>query len=234
MNIADLVVIIVILLFGFLGYRRGLLMGIYSIGAYFIAIFLGFILRKPVVAFLNKTPLHDKVYDNVYQRLVEHHASKGQEALANTEDYIESLKLPSLIENFLKKNIHNKEGAFEALAESICDKVTAFVISILAFLVTFILVLILMIVLKRIIKFARELPVVKQVDSVGGIMLGVCEGVLIICVALLFIYLFSSRESFAPVVQKIEDSTIARLFFEKNFLANIISKLIIFGASMFR
>ena len=68
MNIADLVVIIVILLFGFLGYRRGLLMGIYSIGAYFIAIFLGFILRKPVVAFLNKTPLHDKVYDNVYQR----------------------------------------------------------------------------------------------------------------------------------------------------------------------
>ncbi|MGI6530015.1 MAG: CvpA family protein [Clostridia bacterium] len=230
MNIADIVVIVVILLFAFLGYRRGLLMGIYSIGAYFIAIFIGFLLRKPVVAFIYKTPLPDKVYNNVYARLVEHNVSKGQEALANTEDYIESLKLPSLIENFLKKNIQTGEGAFEALAESISDKVTAFIVSVFAFLITFILVLIIMLVLKRIIKFARELPVIKQVDSVGGVLLGVLEGILIVSVVLLFIYMFSSRESLAPLVQKIEESAIAKLFFEKNFLANIISKLKIFAA----
>lgn len=122
MNIADIVVIVVILLFAFLGYRRGLLMGIYSIGAYFIAIFIGFLLRKPVVAFIYKTPLPDKVYNNVYARLVEHNVSKGQEALANTEDYIESLKLPSLIENFLKKNIQTGKVRLKLLQKALATR----------------------------------------------------------------------------------------------------------------
>ena len=233
MNIADIVVILVILLFAYLGYRRGLLLGIYSIGAYFIAIFLGFVLRKPVVAFINKTPLPDKLYNNIYNRLLEYNTSKAGEGVVSSKDYIESLKLPSLIENFLKKNIAGGQSAFESLAESISAKVTGFIITVLAFLVTFVIVLILMLILKRIFKTARELPVIKQVDSLGGILLGALEGILIVCIAVLFVYLFSSRESFAPVLESIEESKIAYFFFEKNFLAGILSRLKLFAVIIF-
>lgn len=227
MNIADIIVILIIGIFAFIGYKRGLLLSIYSFGSYLIAIFLGFILRKPVSLFINSTPIPEKIHENVYNKLLEVNESKAGEVTVKAKDYIESLNYPSLVENFLKKNIENleTERMFTSIADEISDKVTALIVSILAFLVTVIIVLIAMLVIKALIKTARKLPVIKQFDGLGGLILGTVEGLLIVCIAVLVLYLFSSREGFKPVINMVENSLIAKFFFEKNLLANLLSKL---------
>lgn len=227
MNIADIIVILIIGVFAFIGYKRGLLLSIYSFGSYLIAFFLGFILRKPVSSFLASTSIPDRIHENVYNKLLEMNESKAGELTVKAKDYIEGLNYPAHIENFLKRNVEDieTERLFTQIADEISTKVTSLIVSILAFLIVVIIVLIAMLVIKMLIKTARKLPVIKQVDSVGGLLIGIVEGFLLIAVVILVIYMFSSRESFKPVINIIEDSLIANFLFEKNWLATILSKL---------
>ena len=69
------------------------------------------------------------------------------------------------------------------------------------------------------------LPVLKQADAVGGVLIGFVQGVLFICVLALLLSVFSSTQSMRGIVSAVEDSHIAKYIYENNFIGQIISRL---------
>ncbi len=234
MNIADLVFIVFIAIFAYIGYKRGLMLSLYSVFSLAISIAVGFILRKPVTAVIESTSIPDKINESIFKKLSDMHQGQAGEATVNVRDYIEKLKLPSFVENFLEKNIENQGNrAFESVASDISDKLTSFLTSVMAFVVILIAVILIMQILKVTLKVVNKLPVIKQFDKLGGVIFGVTESLIVASIIILVIYLFSAKDSFKPVISNIEESMLVRIFYEKNFLASIISKLKVIGSIYF-
>jgi uncharacterized membrane protein required for colicin V production len=80
-------------------------------------------------------------------------------------------------------------------------------------------------VLKIALKIAVKLPLVKQTDKIGGILVGFLQGALFVLVLLLFVSTLSSTEFMSGIVKEIENSTITAFLYESNFIGKIFSAL---------
>ena len=72
------------------------------------------------------------------------------------------------------------------------------------------------------LKGITKLPVVKQIDKLGGFALGAVEGLLTVYIVFAILMLFNSSPSFRNVYETIEASKIARFFYENNFIVDFM------------
>ena len=217
MNIIDIIIILVIGLSIFLGYKKGLLRSLYSVGGYFISIFLGFILREPITDILNKTSLPAKISEAVEKKIIAYNGGNSE--------IQEGLKLPPAFDNILTKL---KGSALSDYKADMVKQITSVIVSIIAIIIIIIIVLIISLALKKVILAARKLPIIKQVDALGGMALGLLQGVIILSLAFLVLYMFSSSDKLQGLISLVDKSKLAIFFFKKNILLILISKMKIF------
>ena len=215
MNIIDLVIILTIGISIFIGYKRGFLISAFSLGSIFLSIFFGFVLRKPLISIINKTSLPSKISLGVEKKIV--NFNEGVEG---------SLKLPATFENLLSKF---KGDILSGAQDAVVQKITSLIVTIAAILITIIIILILLFIFKKTLLAARKLPVIKQLDKLGGIALGLVQAFVALSLGFLVIYLFSSSEKLQGIVVLVEKSKLSPIFFEKNILLVLISKMKIFS-----
>lgn len=89
------------------------------------------------------------------------------------------------------------DAPIKSISRSVGRKSAEFICSIIAFILVFFIVVAIMTILKSILKLATKLPVLKQADAVGGVLIGFAEGVVFLCVLALLLSVFSSRTEHA-------------------------------------
>lgn len=195
MNILDAVIIIIILIFGFLGYKRGLVLSIISL----TSVILSFIAAKLFYVDLaaniaSNTELDTKI--NLYI------TAKLNAAYPGGNVAVSAGNSNSPIQWIVTKLFHS-DTIISNTVNSIASQITAVILNILAFVILFVAVLILIKLIGLILNKLSKLPVLNFINKVGGSAVGVIKGVLL---CMLIITIASSLTVFT------KNTTVINLF----------------------
>ena len=95
---------------------------------------------------------------------------------------------------------------------------------VLSFVIVYILVTLILLILKFALKIFTKLPVINQIDKIGGIILGFAEGVIIVYIIIAIISIVVPEKKDGKIRQKIDESYIGRYVYNNNVITNKILK----------
>ena len=222
--LVDIILILVLALFVFIGWKRGMMLTLFSLFSLIIAFFLASLFAPVVSMGIESTGIADSIQTSlseyVYEAL-EDNASKG------IEDAAESLPLPGfMIDDIVEGTKGNVDNTLKGVSKSIAKSATSVICGMIAFAIVFVLALIALQVLKILLKLATKLPVIKQADKIGGIIAGLLSGIVSVSVFLLIISAFVYFDFPRTVMEMVEDSTLTKLLYDSNILGRFLSLMI--------
>lgn len=197
--VLDLIVILVVALFTFIGYKQGLVKTAIKILAFFIALIISLMLYKTIGnVIIKNTQVDEKIQNAIVSKVL-------------PKDYEEKLEvLPDTL-------VESGETTVNELAKNITEKIIYGVVFIVLF-----------VVLKIALKFVTlltdlitKLPVIKQFDKTGGLIYGVAKGFIIVTVIFAVISLISPMLD-AKYINAINNSYLSAMLYNHNLLIELI------------
>jgi len=200
----DLIIIGIILLFTFLGYKRGLVKLALGLLTFFIAIGIAFTIYKPVANFLiEKTGIDDAIRSAVTAKIL-------PEGMTDTSEIDLSQSLPKVI----------LQGSSNTVA-SIATSISRTLIETVCLLAIFIILKIVLKFITLLADLIAKLPILKQFNELGGTIYGVLEGIFIVLVALAVISLVAPLID-TSILEYINKSIIGSFIYNNNILLKFI------------
>lgn len=204
--ILDIVIILIIALAGFFGYKKGLISILASLLSIIIAIILAIVLQNPVADYLmNDTGLGENIYNKVENTILE--ASESQ----NKEEGKSSFIVNFIKEDLVKENV-----------ESISNNVTKFIFKGISFIAVFIITLIIMYIISMILNLVFELPILNSINKIGGLIGGVIKGLISIFLIFAIIKFLEPIGFVTPVTNYINSSIISKYLYDMNLIVLLI------------
>ena len=209
--IVDLIIIAVVLLFIFLGYKKGLTGSLIKLLSFIIAIVVAFVLYKPVAnAVIENTVIDDNIRTTL-------RATLGvEDKTENTEENV-----PSTIMDNINQEIEN---ATDEVKANVIDQTTITIVNIGSGIVIFLAVRVILVIISLFAKILTDLPVIKQVDKLGGLAYGAIEGIVIVYAVLAVISLTSVIWANNAVVTAIAKSSLGEMLYNNNIILNLLFK----------
>lgn len=223
----DIVIVLALLLFVWLGYKRGLVLTLCSLLAVFVALigasFLSDALAEPVAKAIEPAvtrSIHDTV-TSYRQRAPEVGATSEDE-----EAWLQQLPLNEVLEPLMESKFF--QGFAESFQQAVDDKATEIITHAarelahyvavqiartIIFVAAFAAVLIAWHLLSRALDLVARLPVLSTVNAWGGGAVGLVRGALIV-----FIAVWLLRDSYIPR-EAVEGSVLLRFFAGANPLS---------------
>ena len=195
----DLIVVLIIALFTFIGYKQGLVKTAIKIISFFIAIIVSITLYKVVGnAIIDNTNIDEKIQNTVISKVL-------------PEDYEEKYQmLPnSLVETGTK--------TITDMANQITEKI----VYAGTFIVLFIILKLVLKLAAFLVDFITKLPIIKQFDKTGGIIYGFLKGFLILTLVFAIISLVSPMLDI-KYIDTINHSYLSSLLYNHNLLIGLI------------
>lgn len=209
--IVDLIIIAVVLLFIFLGYKKGLTGSLIKLLSFIIAIVVAFVLYKPVAnAVIENTVIDDNIRTTLSATLGVENKTE------NTEENV-----PSTIMDNINKEIEN---ATDEVKANVIDHTTITIVNIGSGIVIFLAVRVILVLINLFAKILTDLPVIKQVDKLGGLAYGAIEGIFIVYAVLAVISLTSVIWANNAVVTAIAKSSLGEMLYNNNIILNLLFK----------
>ena len=189
--IIDIILIAIVVLSAFLGYKKGLVKLGAKLFAGIIAIIITIIMYKPVSGMIiNNTTIDEKIENAIIQ---------------NTTNFInENDKMQNGITEHVEKNVLPEQA--ENLSKNVVYVITA--------LVLFIAVKIILSIIISLMDFVANLPILKQFNEIGGIIYGIVRGALIVCVCVLLIGVYTKMKPESTLNNNIQNSYLTKIIYE--------------------
>ena len=229
MNWSDYVVLGVILGFAITGLINGFVFSVFKIASFFLSIYIS-IKFYPVAADLfAKTPLYDAVKASILKNLTARGreaaaASGGQTTATAAETIIGGLQLPGIFKKSLIDKVPDSKQLVDmnGIMNTISGELTGIIISIISLILLYVLVRIAIMIVGYVLKGITKLPVVKQLDRFGGFALGAAQGLLTVYILCAVLVLFNTVPQFGQVFTALDDSLLAKFFYQNNFIVNFM------------
>lgn len=202
--ILDLIVVLIVALFTFIGYKQGLIKTAIKITSFFIAIIVALILYKPVsTLIIDSTTIDDKIERTIIEKIT-------PEGMNPEDEASETTKIP---QEFIKEANNSIKDTAKTITVKIIELCTVLVLYIIA-----------RIVLKFIAALGdliAKLPILKQFNKLGGTVFGALKGLLIVYIILAIIYLISPllKEN---TIKKIDESILIKFMYNNNVITKLI------------
>jgi uncharacterized membrane protein required for colicin V production len=229
MNWSDYIVLGVIFVFAIVGLINGFVFSIFKIASFFLSIYISVKFYPAAADMLAKTPLYDAVKSSVLKSLTARGqeaaaASGGQQAGTAAEAVIGGLQLPGVFKKALIDRVPDTEQLVDmnGIMNTISEELTRIIISVLSLILLYVLVRIAIMIVGYILKGITKLPVVKQLDRLGGLALGAAQGLLTVYIICAVLMLFNTVPQFGQVFTSLENSMLAKFFYENNFIVNFM------------
>lgn len=204
--IFDIVVVIIIALCTFIGYKQGLVKSAIKILSFFIAIVVALALYKPISnIIINKTPIDDNIKNTIIEKIKPEGVEKDEEIK------IEDGNALDIIGNATSTTI-------ETLAEAFTVKI----IETVTLLLIYIIVKVALKFVSALTDIITKLPILKQVNKAGGTIYGIIKGVILIYTILTVVYLMAPLLN-KTVTENINKSIITKTLYNNNLILNIIT-----------
>lgn len=202
--VLDLILILIIALFTFIGYKQGLIKSAIKIASFFIAIIVALVLYKPVSTLvINNTTIDDKIENTIIEKITPEGMKPEDEANIST-------KIPNA---FIKE----ANNSIKDIAETITTKI----IEVCTVLILYIIARIALRFIAILGDLIAKIPILKQFNKLGGTLFGILKGLLIVYSILAVLYLISPilKEN---TTKKIDESIITKFMYNNNIITKII------------
>ena len=200
----DIIVILIIALFAFIGYKQGLIKSLIKIVSFFIAVIVAFTLYKPVSKIIiNNTTIDDNIKNSMVQTL-------------NLSEKEEDKEKKGIIEEIKTKVVGSVENGVEEVAGILTIKI----IEIITLILLFIVIRIILLIITLVTDLISKIPGIKQLNKTGGIIFGVIKGVIIVYIILAVVYLTTPMIS-SETIENINKSIITKTLYNNNIILNI-------------
>jgi uncharacterized membrane protein required for colicin V production len=230
MNWSDYAVIAFIAVFALVGFAKGFLMTAFKVASFFICIFASVKFYPVLANMLEKTPVYDGIKNSIMKTLL----LRGQEAAASSTAAVSgaagvnAVVNPLPLPEFFKQSMLAKLPSpaelidIQGITNAIGDELTRMVIAVISLIALYIILRIVLSFVGLILKGVSRLPVFKQIDKLGGFIIGAIQGFLAIFIVCAVLVLFNANQSFAPVFTALDGSMLAGWFYENNFIINLM------------
>ena len=212
MILVDLIIIGIMALCIFLGYKRGLIGVVFKMLSFVLAIIISFVLYIPVSNFvIHNTKIDDSIKNAIVEKFSQEENRENREIKENS--------MPEVITDYIEKTTTDaKNASIEIVAENISVTLVKLMVAILLFIV----VQIILIFVKLFTNIIEKLPVIKQFNEVGGVVYGILEGIIIIFIVLAIISIISPIVNTSVILEAINNSYIGSILYNNNILLRII------------
>ena len=214
--IIDLIILALIILCVFFGYKKGLTKCVIKILSFVIALVVAFVLFKPISSFIiNNTTIDDNIRNSIVELV--------QDDVSETGEVKEDSNLPQSMVNYINKEITNSvEQTKETVVNAVADQISKIAVNVCVAIGLFIIARVALIFVSAISSLVTDLPIIKQVDKIGGIIYGLVEALLILFIIFAVISFISPMLESSGLIVAINKSIVGSLLYNNNLLLNII------------
>ena len=207
--VIDIIFVALVVLSGFIGFKKGLVGILMSVVSLVIAIIAALILQTPLTNYLKQsavgTTLEEKISNIV------------QDEVDNKTEEVENSQEKSFVENFV-----DVDKIQEDMSTSVAQNITNIILKAVSFVGIFILVFIICYMLTMILNIFFDLPILNVVNDIGGVVANILKTIFKFWVAFSIIYFVS----FIPFVSKLQDSIeetkITKIVYDNNVIVNVL------------
>lgn len=214
--IVDLIIIGLILLSVFLGYKKGLAKSLIKILSFFIAIIIAAVFYKPVSNFvIEKT----QIDENIKQSIV----NIVKDDIEETGEVKEESNLPKAMTNYINESVKNAvNDTKEKVVENAAEGISVAAINVGVAVGLFVIVRILLLIVSLLSDLLTDLPVLKQFDKTGGVIYGLLRALIVIFLVFAVISFISPLIEETGIIALINKSFVGSLLYDNNLLLKII------------
>ena len=209
--ILDVIIVAIIALNVYLCYRKGLVNLAVGLIAVVAAIVLSVIFYKPITNLIvEKTGFDEMLENTIVETFTPEGASAGQVRYVGILSFLET-EIGNAVNETENDVMYETAGA---MAEK--------VINLIVFIGIFTAVRVALFALTFVADAITSLPILKQLDDVGGILYGLVKALLIVYVVLAIASVVVSFTASTAVTDIIESSYVTKFFYNNNILLNIL------------
>lgn len=209
-NSIDIGIVVILVLFGIIGFRRGLVKSIISL----TSIIVGFIAAKLFYIRLadyitSATNIDSKINSFIYDKLMASFPN-GQVSLTASDTN-------TSLQWILTKLFHS-ENIINDTVSTISSQITVIILNVLAFVALFIVIIIIIKIIGVLLNKISQLPVLSFVNKLGGSIIGIIKGGLL---CMLLVSVVSSLTIFTSnptIVSLLSNSLLCKYFDIGNWL----------------
>lgn len=217
----DLIIILIIGLCVFTGYRRGLAKCLLKLFTTVLALIIAIILYKPLVNFVvGSTTIDENIQLSLERILTNSIKENGTE---NKEIVKEDSGIPKPIVKYLNENasgaIHEKT---EETVSYVARNATLLIVNLACVIAVYLIVKLLLQILTILIDIVAKLPVIKQFNELGGLIFGILEGFFIVLIILTLISILTPLTGNYYIADLVQTSKIGSFLYNNNIFLNLI------------
>lgn len=218
--VLDIILVCIVAAICINAFIQGLLVSLFNLLSSLAATVLAYLFYPVLSGLLGMLPVYGWIRQPIADSLTKMSLDLG---IQTAEGFLEHLDLPGVISDRVREQLASEAGLGTAgLIKQISETVTEFLLGIIAIVLLFIIIKILFLFVKKIIKNITKLPLIKQADRLGGLLLGVLESFVILTIVGALFVLFSGGLD-GSIIEAVEQSLIGKFFYQDNLLIGILS-----------
>jgi hypothetical protein len=212
----DIIVLVILGVSGFVGYKKGLAGILVSVIALLLSIVLAVFLQNTVANYLyNETSIGTSLQTSFKDMLTEQiEKNKDSTELENDNSFIYMF--------------FDKDELSKSMVESGAKQMTTFVLKGISFVAIFVLVFVICYILRMLLNIVFSLPILNSINKIGGVGLNLLKTLFKIWIVLAII----SFIGFIPMIDNlcslIESSILTKLLYDNNLIIIILKSTLHF------
>ena len=209
--ILDIILLAILALSIFWGYKKGLVKVAVKLCAFLIAVIVTIVFYKPVSnLIIDNTQLNEKI-ENI---IIENGTKELEEA--NEE---EQKNLLEIMQEYVDNTITQTQNE---IVKNAAKEISVRLINILVIVGLFIATRLALTLLVLVSDLITSIPIIKQFNELGGVLYGVIRGLALVYLILAIVFLIVSISANNNILTMIDSSIITQFMYENNLLLNII------------
>ena len=239
-NLIDIITIAVILISAFVGYKRGLVKTAFSLLSFFVAIGLALLFYKPLALILTeKTTIDDWIIERVENNGSSETAEIEEEQPVDDSTPVDDLSIDTIIDSAKQDGFAVITNTFSELPNVIVEKfdvedikasakhtfalkVSELIMNLLSLIAIYIVVKITLIVAGFLLNGLMEIPVLKQINEILGMIIGGILGFVEMYIVFGVFTFISSITDISFIIDAIKASAFASILFENNLIIKFL------------
>lgn len=194
--VVDIIIVLIIVISALLAYRKGLISLSVQLLATIISILIIIVIYKPVSnLIINTTGIDEYIQNEILEKVTD----VVEQDKENNNQIVETIENGMLPETAQNLSIDIVQGG--------------------VILILYILLRVALRFVTGLVNIVAKVPIIKQINKLGGVLYGIIRGLLLVYVILLFVNLSGNINSNNTVYKSVESSTLGKFMNENNLIA---------------
>ena len=223
-----IVILVIFILFIWMGYRRGFIREIVSFFFVFLSLSLAWAINPYINDFLiNETPVYSTIQETCTD-FVQKQSGDLENEMESSSQFIDGLNLPEILRKNIEKN-NNTENYAELSVNTLTEYVSGYlartIVNGLSYVLAYILATIGIRIVVYILNLIAGLPILKTANKLTGGLVGFVKGLVFIWILFLILTVLCSTEIGKTSLELIEKDSLLSVIYQYDPLIQIFTKI---------